>query len=571
MGGTEVSMAADRARAETYLRLLAEAELRRALTLPRYQPPGPPTLPAPVRAARAMLHPVSRLARMASMAIAARSEPAQVMQTPAGRAAMRSVTVADRKIRAMAATGRPAAGPVLPRIARLTWQIRWRSRRAHRGLLPGWRRDGEPAMTLLRQVRQVASALVTVGAISDAVAQSVLQSLTDALLVRAKIDANRAGGPWWPTSPAPALPAGLVRVAPVGASVLLGLDGRVGPGWLLTLVLAPDRASITAAGRLAGGEITYDPAGNPSPHSPLTALHQLTAADDQGAVYQVRPAHGHGGGDDTWSWVFDVSPVPPPGIRWLDITAPSCTAPVRVNLGAGVPSYQQAGPAEIRAGVGMAGGCCAADWVLDAWSVRLLGQATQTGQASPQLLSGLAEVAGALQAVGALRPGCAALGRLASLSGQLSLSFPASLRESASRAGLPEAWSGVLAERGAADGLDRAAPVAAVLPELDGARFILAGLMSTNHSATLHVLAWGWQPDHRPTPGGPRFSWWARDNVGRWHVGTQGGGRFDGGRVDLELQFKPPIHPDATALGIFVIGPASAAGVTVPLGWQAAQ
>src|SRR5215813_14479309 len=38
-------------RAETYLRLCAESELRRALTLPRYEPPAPPGLPAPLRLA----------------------------------------------------------------------------------------------------------------------------------------------------------------------------------------------------------------------------------------------------------------------------------------------------------------------------------------------------------------------------------------------------------------------------------------------------------------------------------------------------------------------------------------
>jgi hypothetical protein len=565
-------MAADGARAETYLRLMVEAELRRALTLPRYEPPRPPGPPAPVRAARAMLYPVSWLARTASTAIAARSGPARAMQSAAGRAAMRSVTMADRKIRAMAATARPATDSVLPRIARLTWQIRWRSRRARRAIrpvLPGRRSAGPPAvMTSVHRVRQVASALVAADTITVTAAESAVQSLTDALLARAKIDESWPEGPWRPASPAPGRPAGPIRAVPIGASVLLGPDGTVGHGWLLTLVLAPDRASLTAAGRLTGVDADDPPWTGRPPRLPVNELDRLIAADDHGAAYQVRASRGRWGGA-TWSRMFDVSPLPPPGIRWLDITVPSRT-PIRVDLAFAGPSPPQVRPAQVPGELGTAGGCCAADRVLDAWSVHLLGHAARTGQASPELLSGLAEVTGALRVLGVLRADCAALGRLATLSGHLHLSFPASRQVTARPAGLPEAWTSVLTGWSMVDGLDRAAPIAAVLPAVDGARFALAGLRSATDSATLQVLAWGWHPDHLQPPCGTRYSWWARDNAGRWHLATEGAHGYHGGQGDLELRFRPPIHPRATALDIFVIGPASAAGVTVPLDWQTA-
>jgi hypothetical protein len=570
MGGTEVGMAADGARAETYLRLMVEAELRRALSLPRYQPPRPPGLPAPVRA---MLHPISWLARTASTAIAARCEPAQAMQSSAGRAAMRAVTVADWKIRALAATAQPTTDSVLPKMARSTWQIRWRSRRARRavgGVLPGRRSAGPPAaMSSVQRVRQVASALVAADTITVTAAESAVQSLSDALLARAKIDESWPDGPWRPASPAPGLPTGPVRAVPVGASVLLGPGGSVGHGWLLTLVLDPDRASLTAAGRLTGVDTDDPPWTRRPPRSPFNELDRLTAADDHGAAYQVRASHG-GWGGTTWSRMFDVSPLPPPGIRWLDITMPSRT-PIRVDLASAGPSPPQVRPAQVPGELGTAGGCCAADRVLDAWSVHLLGHAARTGQAGPELLSGLAEVAGALRALGVLRADCAALGRLATLSGHLHLSFPASLRASTRLAGLPEAWTSVLTGWRMVDGLDRAAPVAAVLPAVDGARFALAGLRSATDSATLQVLTRGWHPDHLQPPCGTRYSWWARDNAGRWHLATEGAHGYHGGQGDLELRFRPPIHPRATALDIFVIGPASATGVTVPLDWQAAQ
>jgi len=131
----------------------------------------------------------------------------------------------------------------------------------------------------------------------------------------------------------------------------------------------------------------------------------------------------------------------------------------------------------------------------------------------------------------------------------------------------PGAWASVLDHRGAADGPHRAAAVAAVLPELDGARFALAGLDSVADSATLRVLAWGWQPSPRRDLGGERFSWWARDDRGRWHLAREHGAHYGGGQVDLLVELGPALDPDARALEIIVRGPSGQAVVTVPLRW----
>jgi hypothetical protein len=106
-----------------------------------------------------------------------------------------------------------------------------------------------------------------------------------------------------------------------------------------------------------------------------------------------------------------------------------------------------------------------------------------------------------------------------------------------------------------------------VLPEVDGARFALAGLDSVADSATLRVVAWGWQPSPRPGLGGERFSWWARDDRGRWHLAREHGAHYGGGQVDLLVEFGPALDPDARTVEIIVRGPSSQAGVTVPLRW----
>ena len=71
-------------------------------------------------------------------------------------------------------------------------------------------------------------------------------------------------------------------------------------------------------------------------------------------------------------------------------------------------------------------------------------------------------------------------------------------------------------------------PAAAVLPELDGTRFVLAGLRSDAARAELHVMVWGWP--HHPVLAGDAalepWSWSARDDRGRWHVVTEGSGQL---------------------------------------------
>ena len=208
---------------------------------------------------------------------------------------------------------------------------------------------------------------------------------------------------------------------------------------------------------------------------------------------------------------------------------------------------------------------------LDTLAESLLAEATHGGatHAGPPL-AGLAELVGALQAGAGLEAGSAALGRLAALAARLGIGFPSALRPLAQPAGLPDAWLSVLQHRGATDGPVRVAAGAAVLPEVDGARFAVAGLDSAADSATLRVVAWGWQPSPL-TVLLDRFSWWARDDRGRWHVARTDGSRSGGGQVDLFVEFAPALHPDARSLDLFLRGPRTQAAATLPLRWLAAR
>ena len=563
-------------RAEAYLRLLAESELRRALAHPRRQPPGPPGLPPAVRSAvlfssplLAPLFPPARSAArvsgplLASLWPAARSAASAARQTTVGR----------------------AAGPVL-------WRA-LRARHAVRPFLAGRGRFAEPpAEAGLDRLRLVASALVRAGVIGEAAAQAALDSLTDALAIRGKLapalldlpSGSPSWGPgsrWQPASSPPPLPGGPVRAVPLGSTLPLGSGADLGEAGLLALVLAPDRAVLTAAAWLAEpGPSARHPGRPPVP----LAFGALVATDEHGAKYQAdhttRPDYGR------WSVAFELTPVPPAGTRRLDITGPTINDPIRVELARTPGPGSAAGPdpadpdsarpdpgradpahADPARRGGLPGSLTPAERPLDALAERLLANVAHGYGPGSAPLSGLAEVVGALQAVAGLTAGSAALSRLAVLAGRLGIDFPAGLRSLIRPVELPGAWASVLDHRGATDGPHRAAAVAAVLPEVDGARFALAGLDSMADSATLRVLAWGWQPSPRRDLGGERFSWWARDDRGRWHLAREHGAHYGGGQVDLLVELGPALDPGARALEIIVRGPSSQAAVTVPLRW----
>ena len=572
-------------RAEIYLRLMAESELRRTLAFPRPEAPAP-SRPAPaVRLSSPLLAPllppVRTAARVSGPLItslwpAARSAASAARQTTAGR----------------------AAEPVL-------WRA-LRARHAVRPFLAGRNRVAEPpAESGLDRFRLVASALAQAGVIGEAAAQAVLDSLADALAIRGQLTPGRPylppgspswgpGSRWLPASSPPPLPGGPVRAIPLGTTLPLGPGGDLGEAGLLALVLAPDRAVLTAAAWLTG---LRPSAGRPGrrPPAPLP-FGALVATDEHGAQYQAdhtaRPAHGR------WSVAFELTPVPPPGIRWLDLTGPAINAPFRVDLthtpgpgsaaGPDAADPDWAGPDPDRASPdpgrpdpapadpgrpdpGRRGGLLArlsqAERPLDTLAERLLADVARGYGPGDAPLAGLTEVVGALQATAGLTAGSAALSRLATLAGRLGIEFPAGLRPLTRPVELPAAWASVLEHRGAADGPDRVAAVTAVLPEVDGARFALAGLDSVAGSATLRVMAWGWQPSPRPGLGGERFSWWARDDRGRWHLAREHGAHYGGGQVDLLVEFGPALDPDARALEIIVRGPSGQAAVTVPLHW----
>jgi len=593
--------------AETYLRLRAEAELRRALTLPRFDPPDEDGMPGPLRAAVEMARPGAvlianaarpalPLARRAAGALqplgdeAARAlqplsdaaarrlqplaeEAARRAQQLAEGAARRLQPLTEEAVRTAAPFGRRAAGALQSLGAETADAVLSLRRQAARAVsfLPGDRpgiaeRREMSADEGVHQLRTVASALVQAGAIDSAVTDSVLAGLQTALLARSRLASH-----WlWRQDmlasrrQTTGAPAGLYRAVPVGITIPAAPDSGLGDTRLLALVIAPDRAALTAAGHW------LEPPGQVPRWEPRATLHGPRgswpgATDDRGNSYELDLGQWSGEEDGDWTGTLDISPVPAAGIQWLDLTVSPGSEPTRVDL-TGV-SRESSGAA----GLPPAGGPVGR--LFEAAADNLLNYAAGHGNDVHHYrgLAGIADITTALAECGVLPPACAALDRLAALARHLGVDVPAVLSASAQPAELPAAWISVLENSGRRDGPYGVAAAAAVLPELGGARFVLAGLRSTAGGARLRVLGWGQQLDPHSFGreiDGP-WSWWARDDAGRWHVLRADGGGYVHGHSDVQMSLYPPLHPGATSLEVTLTGSAGRVTATMPLDWLA--
>jgi hypothetical protein len=598
------------ARAETYLRLRAEAELRRALTLPRYEPQESPGMPGPLRFAAGLTRPAA--SAVASVAgpvlplVRLAGDAARRLQPLAGQAARTVQPLADdtaRRLRPLAdqaartvrpladraaRTVLPAAGDAARRVRPLAGQAAWRLQtlrysapQALRELR--WRAGGTVAG--LRSVRHepaveerepsaeegvdrlatVAHALSYVGVIERDTTDSIIAGLETALAARSRTDphqlAMRELHARHRTQPARA-PAGTYLAVPIGVTVPAAPDRDQSAIHLITLVISPDQATVTLAGRLP----PEPPRGSPH-HDPwLTfGLEEATATDDRGTSYELHEISSWSDDDGEWNGVLEFSPIPAPGTRWLDLVMSPDAPAIRVELtGAGGQTTTEPSRAD-------AGG--PAERMIDAVSERLLCLAPvhAGSRLDWHTLSGLAEIVTALDAVGALDPARAALGRLLTVAGRLGMDVPPVLSAAAQPSSLPEAWEEVLKDSRRRDGPRGMAPAAVVLPELHGTRFIITALHSDETQAELDVMAWGWQdlpPYWLSGFEDNRWSWSARDDKGHWHVMSEGSSSSDDTHANLRLRMVPPPHPDATSLQVTVTGRSDQATATVPLDWR---
>ena len=221
-------------------------------------------------------------------------------------------------------------------------------------------RVGQHVSSHLR-VARAARALTAVGALDDGVAGQVLGDLELALAARRVVSPGWIGPvqSWWwrpwPVRPEPAgTAAGAVRVVRLGQVIPVRDQDTDGEVYLLSYAhtAAGPQLSVLAPARLRPA-----PPGQPGPPRPVippgdgpgrplidgwipaSRLEQFTAADDQAARYQMTVLPMAGGPD---GWTLLLHPRPAHEPRWLDLTTSPGQAAVRLDLTPPAPAQQDA-------------------------------------------------------------------------------------------------------------------------------------------------------------------------------------------------------------------------------------
>jgi hypothetical protein len=525
----------DSERAETYLRLQAEAALRTAAGLPRYKLPRELRFPGWLGGGSGRARGrIRRSVAMHRMHLARASSGTRGMpvrgHADAGSGVRQLITRARQPLRS-------AWSQVVFAVWRGTRRLTRRFARAHRP---------PPARECLRRVGTLACVLTGAGGIDDSTADAVVEDFRASLAARSLIDPRELlGDARRATRPVQARPTGQLLVVPVGVAVDGDIDGEPARFYLSTVIVDQRQASIAFSARFPPALMHVVAAMPPV----MRALQACTATDDRGARYQLHPGGG-GGGGGTFDGRLDVRPALPAGVKWIDVALPGAQLS-RISLTARPPALPSMSVA-LPAGE-------AAERYIDHLTFSLLqrDESATPGSAAADLV-----------AAGLVETSSPALGRLAAAAGHAGFAMPPDLA-SVRPGTLPADWLAMMARRDRRDGPAGAIPLAARLPEIEGTRCFLVGLVSEPDSATLHVHARGWPQPHRTVMFQVEpFRWSARDDLGCSYVAEPRGSSHGHDRADLRLRLRPAIDPQARELQIILTGKTAEVSVTVPLDWQ---
>jgi hypothetical protein len=348
---------------------------------------------------------------------------------------------------------------------------------------------------------------------------------------------------------APDLAAHPLRVVPIGQAFRLASERAPADLHFMSLVSAAEQATIAVAMRMRwppdGSSADLEVTGAGYHHLPYD---RLWLADDRGRRYTV--TFDGEGGTQAWRGVLRMSPAPPPGARWLDLVADETNQLIRLD----VHKDEGTAPAAVREDLAIS----PAERLLEVEAEAILADPLGGRTRAPDRY--LDEITSALIEAGLLAADNPAAARLAALCQRLGVPGPGPAIAAAAR--LPARWASVIAQRPAPEtGPELFAPLATILPDLDGTRFALAGLSLTAGESYLHVVASG-LPNlaERFGPGWrPGFSWWVRDGTGNWHLGVMAG-RSDpsAGEAEFLLRLVPPLAVTPEEIEVLV-GASSAA------------
>ena len=466
------------------------------------------------------------------------------------------------------------------------------------------------------RVTRIARVLIAVGALQPEVADQILADFTLAL------EARQAGSPGRPSpdlrsvlrAPVAHLPLGMLmtsrleafpRMAAVGPpatphSVVrvglmiplhaAGLNGRGemedfgGEMHLLSYARTATAARFTTIVQARGGEFVPPGIEHSGMFGPaaIFPVEKFVAADDRGTRYRMAFKGRRRRRPTELTGEMTLHPVPPAGIRWLDLTTVPDEPAVRIDLTPGnLPSaIPEVTESQAAASPG--------EHLLHHVATRLLlltlaypqeiwlHPAAYRKEPVPCTADGLGDLIAALQACGAMSPLSPVPGQLAALCAILNISGHGITAPPARD--LPAPWLSMLAhyhrrKPQTAPGGAGWAALASAFPELDGTGLAILGLHNSAEGTVLYVHASGMTLDPRtrlPNLGSDlRPAIWLRDSGGCWHatrVGTWNAEHDDG--VTMHLEVVPPLSRTASWIEVLAAGPSAQSRTTLPLRWQ---
>jgi hypothetical protein len=341
--------------------------------------------------------------------------------------------------------------------------------------------------------------------------------------------------------------------------------------FLMAFVHTAAGARFTVAWRASGA---YDPQLSPV-HPGILPVQRFTVTDNRGGRYHLDLT-----GSRVPEWAGDLSlrPDPPDDISWLDISASEGPV-VRVELD---PGNAEAVAEPVVSETKLSPG----EHLLVMLAERLLTVAPefphdlrmQLAAISPgplhTMATGMGDVIAALEAADVLSPLSPIPGRLAAVCAGMRVSGHGIAAPPTHD--LPEPWLSLLAhyQRRKPDTTpvrDGYAAVAAALPELDGVRLALLGLLNTEGGSWLQVLARGLVPESPMGPFGIEhyfpLSVWIRDSGGRWHASRPAGWHRGSGEHVLKLQLVPPLSRSTAWIEVLAAGLSAQVRIRLPLRW----
>ncbi len=118
---------------------------------------------------------------------------------------------------------------------------------------------------------------------------------------------------------------------------------------------------------------------------------------------------------------------------------------------------------------------------------------------------------------------------------------------------------------------DGYAAAAAALPERDGIGLAVAGLHNSEGNTWLHVLTRGRTPENLPGLLGLRrdfpLSVWLRDSGGRWHVAQPTGWHRTNCEGPVRLRLMPPLPRSTAWVEVLTAGQSGEVRARLPLSW----